>query len=157
MAKSDSRLFITPSTDVEELVFDYLRKTNSSISVKGAKAITAYYLAETVFQIDPKMEDPGLRLAVLESMHELEARLNLIKSLFPDLVSTTTPLESMSSSSLNNGHGQSEARLRVVPDIDQREARLDNAGSGTTAPSAVEVDTSGTPWDEFSVISQKDA
>jgi hypothetical protein len=153
MAKSDSRLFITPSTDLDKFIFNGLREGGNA-SAKGTRAIVTYYLAEMAYQVDPKLEDPKLRMAVLKSIHELEARVNLIKSLFPDLVPTSLPTQAMEPPSFN--HGQS--RLRVVPDSvepDQCEARPDKTGSSTTP--AVEIDTSDTPWAGLTIISEKEA
>lgn len=154
MTKSDSQIRLRSRTRIEALVFNHLKQTDDSISVQGAKAITAYYLAEIAYQVDPKLEDSKLRIAVLDSIHELEARINLIKSLFPDLV--PTPLSTQPMVSPNSNHGQ--PRLQLVPDPvepDQPEARPDDTGSSSTP--SVEVDTSDTPWSEFTIISEKEA
>ncbi|QQE67336.1 hypothetical protein GFS31_40490 (plasmid) [Leptolyngbya sp. BL0902] len=151
MAKSDSQIRLRSRTHLEALVFDHLKQTDDSISVQGAKAITAYYLAEMAYQVDPKLEDPKLRMAVLESIHELEARINLIKSLFPDLVPTPLSTQAMEPPRFNPG----QPRLQVVPDPDPREARPDKTDSSPT--SAVEIDTSDTPWAGLTIISDKEA
>jgi hypothetical protein len=162
MAKSDSRLFITPSTDLDEFIFKGLRQEGNA-STKGTRSIVMYYLAEMAYQVDPKLDDPELRVAVLESIHELEARINLIKSLFPDL---SLPTQAMVSPNSHPG----QPRLQLVPDPvepNQREAQQDDTGSSTTsevgddpgsnATPSVEVDTSDTPWSEFTIISEKEA
>lgn len=153
MAKSDSQIRLRSRTRLDALVFDHLKQTDGSISVQGAKAITAYYLAEIVYQIDSNLEDSELRVAVIESMHELEARINLIKSLFPDLASTPLSAQAMEPPSFNPG----QPRLQVVPDPDPDpgEARPDKTDSSPT--SAVEIDTSDTPWAGLTIISEKEA
>ncbi|MBD2429382.1 hypothetical protein [Phormidium sp. FACHB-1136] len=153
MAKSDSRLFITPSTDLDEFIFNGLREGGNA-STKSTRAIVTYYLAEMAYQVDPNLDDPKLRMAVLKSIHELEARINLIKSLFPDLVSTPLSTQDMEPPSFNHD----QPRLQVVPDPvepDQREARPDKTDSSPT--SAVEIDTSDTPWAGLTIISEKEA
>ena len=70
MAKSDSRLFITPSTDLDEFIFNGLREGGNA-STKSTRAIVTYYLAEMAYQVDPNLEDLKLRMAVLKSIHEL--------------------------------------------------------------------------------------
>lgn len=159
MARSDSRLFITPSTHIDELVFEHLKQGSDSISVKAAKAISTHYLAEVVATIDPKLENPELRFAVIQSMHELEARLNLIKSLFPALVPATLPTQPVWMPAPGfNGQVQPSPRLDAMPGLakpEDRQTRPEDTGSEEASSSQHLVDTSGTSWSEFSVVSEK--
>lgn len=159
MARSDSRLFITPSTNIDEFIFDHLKQGSDSISVKGAKAITAYYLAEIVSQLDPKLDDPALRFAVIQSMHDLEARLNLIKSLFPALAPATLPTQPVWLSPNGfKGQGQSEPRLEIVseptnPERSQTrkdDVEVDDPSDRVLRPDG-DVDPFDLSWSDFNM------
>jgi len=160
MTQPKSQIRLRPRTHLDELVFERLKQGSDSFSIRGAKAITAYYLAEIVFQLDPKLKDPGLRLAVLESMHELEARLNLIKSLFPDLAPAllTTQPGWLTPSGVN-GQVQSEPRFEMRSEPERPEVspvRQNDLGSEGDSISDTSVDLADTPWAQFNVVNEQE-
>lgn len=159
MTQSSCQIRIRPRNHIDKLVFEYIKQGSSSISIKGAKAITVYYLAEVVFKVDPKLENLELRFAVIKSMHELETRLNLIKSLFPDLVPATLLTQPIWAPSPGvNGQVQPSPRLDAMTDLakpEERQTRQGNTGSKEASSSEQLIDTSDTSWSQFSVVSEK--
>lgn len=90
MPNQSSRLQVYSSTEIDKFVFDYLKEQEGG-STKACRAITTYYLSEMVAEHDPRLEDPKLRYNLCATLHDLEARANLIRSTFPSLAPSTPP------------------------------------------------------------------
>lgn len=161
MTSSSCRLQLRPKTEIDVLVFNRLKQGNDNVSAKGTRAISTHYLAEIVAQIDPHLDNPKLRIAVIEAKHELEARLNLIESLFPALA-PATPLPQpiwLSPHDVNNGGPvQPGSKRKPAPtNPEARQAQPGKARSEADSAPGAQVDTSNTSWAEFSVVKQKNA
>lgn len=162
MTSSNCRLQLRPKTEIDTLVFNHLKQESSNVSAKGTRAISTHYLAEIVAQIDPHLDNPKLRVAVIEAKHELEARLNLLESLFPALAPATPPPQPiwLSPNEAHSSPVQPEPRLRGRsephnPEVP--EALPDKARSETDSAPSTQVDTSSTSWAKFSIVKQKKA
>lgn len=158
MTQSSIRLQLRSKTPVEAFVFQRLKKGSDNVSAKGTRAIAICYLAELVAQVDPDLNHPALRVAVLDAIHELEARLNLAKSLFPGLTPVAPPNHPMGRSNLQPGHAQAEPRFEMVAEPakpEQRQGRQDNASNHGHSERALrsdgEMDPFDMAWSEFEV------
>lgn len=154
MSQSSIRLQLRSKNPIEAFVFQRLKQGSDNVSAKGTRAIATHYLAELVAQVDPDLNHPALRVAVLDAIHELEAHLNLAKSLFPNLTPVAPPNHPMGCSGLTPGHVQSEPRFEPAkPDTPQ--GRPNQAEPQRHSERALrsdgELDPFDMAWSEFEV------
>lgn len=140
MPNQSSRLQVYSSTEIDKLVFDYLKEQEGG-STKTCRAITAYYLSDMVAELDPRLEDPKLSYELRAALLDLEARANLIRSTFPSLALTTPPTYPVwfpqnaapkSNASGESGPTNADSEPSLTQDIEPADEEAFSSGSKGT-------------------------